>query len=73
MEKIKEFAIKNLSLIKGLGAMLLGIALVGIAHKVFINLIVFSCGALLIYYAMVELKLRKATSFINNLISRLKR
>jgi len=73
MEKLKEFALKHLSTIKGLGAMLFGVALVYTAHEVFINLIVFTSGVLLIYYAMVELKLRVVTNFVDHLIRRLRK
>jgi hypothetical protein len=71
--QVIEFLKKHLSLIKGLVALIFGISLVYLSHKLIINLIVFSGGMLLIYYGLVELKLRKITDFIDGLVSKLKR
>lgn len=78
-EKFKEYSNvalkwggKNISLIKGFLALLFGITLLYRSHRVFINFIVFSCGLGLIYYGLVELKLRKVTNFVDKIIAKLR-
>jgi len=79
-KKFKEYSTqimklggKHISLIKGFLALLFGIALLYRSHRVFINFIVFSCGLMLVYYGLVELKLRKITDFIDKMIAKLRR
>lgn len=64
---------KNISLLKGLGALLFGIALIYLSHRLILRLIVFFFGLLLIYYGLTELKLKKITNFIDKLVGKLKR
>ena len=64
---------KHVSFLKGLFALFFGVALILLAHRVIINLFVFSCGALLIYYGLTELKLYKITSFIDSFFAKLRR
>ncbi|MBU1007857.1 hypothetical protein KKA53_02155 [Candidatus Dependentiae bacterium] len=64
---------KHITLIKGLLALLFGVALLYRSHRVFINFIVFCSGSALIYYGLVELKLRKITDFIDKMIAKLRK
>ena len=79
-EKIKKYSNsaikwggKHMSLIKGFVALLFGIALLYRSHRVFINFIVFSCGLLLIYYGLVELKLKRITGFVDRMIDKFRK
>jgi len=79
METVKEISKttmkwgrKNISLIKGLSALLLGIALVYLSHRLILNLVVFSFGLVLIYFGLKELRLKKITDFIDNMIAKIK-
>lgn len=77
MKKISEATIswgkKHMTFLKGLGALLFGISLVSLSHRLILNLIVFTAGLLLIYYGLVILKLKKITDFIDKLLSNLKK
>ncbi|MCK4517629.1 hypothetical protein KAT92_02555 [Candidatus Babeliales bacterium] len=64
---------KNISIIKGLAALLFGISLIYLSHRIVINLVVFSCGLLLIYYGFGELKLQKITGFIDRMAAKILR
>jgi len=68
LEKVKKVSGKHISTIKGLIALLFGIALVYIARSVIINIIVFSCGLLLMYYSLGELKLQKIRAYIDQMV-----
>ena len=70
--QVMEFFKKHLSLIKGLIALIFGISLIYLSHKLIINIIVFSAGLLLIYYGLIMLKLRKITDFIDGIVARLR-
>lgn len=80
IKKLKEFSratlnwsSKHIALLKGLGALLIGILFVYLSHKLILNLIVFSGGLLLIYYGLVKLKLKKITDFIDKIVAKFKR
>lgn len=63
---------KHVSFIKGFLALLFGILLIYLSHKVIINLIVFLGGMMLIYYGLVALKLRRITDVIDKLLRKIK-
>lgn len=63
-----KWSTANLSLLKGIGALIFGIALIYLSHPVIINLIVFSCGICLLYYGLKKLRLKKITNFIDKYI-----
>ena len=76
-EKIKEYSqvvyrwsCENITLLKGIAALIFGISLIYLSHRIIINLIVFVCGALLIYYGLVQLRLRKITNIIDDIVDR---
>lgn len=80
VDKVKEltqmtvkWGNKHISLLKGLGALLFGTALVYLSHKLILNLIVFTAGLLLIYYGLHMLKLKKITDFIDRIVLKLKK
>lgn len=80
VEKLKEYSDatikwggKHWSLLKGLGALLFGVLLVYLSHKLIINLIVFSFGLLLIYFGMKELKLKKLTDFADKMVDKIRK
>jgi hypothetical protein len=64
---------KHISLLKGLGALAFGISLVYLSHKLILNLIVFSAGLLLIYYGLIELRLKKITDIIDKIVAKFKK
>lgn len=80
MDKLKEYSQvavgwgnRHISLLKGLAALLFGISLVYLSHRLILNLIVFSAGLLLIYYGLVELRLKKITDVIDKIVAKFKR
>lgn len=72
MTKVSSWGGKHISLLKGLGALLFGTALIYLSHKLLINILVFIFGAALIYYGLVELKLKKITDFIDKILAKFK-
>lgn len=78
-EKLKEYseeAVKwsrsNFTIIKGLAAIIFGIALIYTSHPLLINIIVFACGALLVYYGLVILRMKKITGWIDRIVESIK-
>lgn len=73
LQAIFDWSKKHISFLKGVFALIAGVTFIYISHKLILNIIVFSGGAILIYYGLVELKLKKITNIIDGFVTKLKK
>lgn len=59
-------------MVKGLGALIVGILLILCSFKMILHILLFIGGAFLIYYGLVILQIKQATDYINFVIDKLK-
>ena len=64
IEKIKKWGADNLT---GILAIIAGLILLGITYKIILNLIIFSIGAMLIYFGLARLQLKQVTDLIDKM------
>ncbi len=64
LEKVKKWGADNLT---GLLAIIAGLILLVITYKIILNLIVFSCGAMLVYFGFARLKIKQVTDFMDKI------
>lgn len=69
IEKFKNWGANNLT---GILAIIAGLILVMLAYKIVISLLVFSLGAVLIYFGLAKLKVSQLTDFVDNISSKVK-
>ncbi|MBD3231523.1 hypothetical protein GF322_02560 [Candidatus Dependentiae bacterium] len=69
LENIKKWGADNLT---GILAIIAGIILLVITYKIILNIIIFSVGAMLIYFGLARLKIKSITNFIDNMINKFK-
>ena len=69
MENIKRWGADNLT---GILAIIAGLILLGITYKIILNLIIFSAGAVLLYFGLARMKVTAVTNFIDNMINKFK-
>jgi len=71
-ERAYQWGGRHFSFVKGIFALLFGIALIYLARGVILNLIVFSGGLMLVYYGLLALRLTKITDFIDKVAAKLR-
>lgn len=71
--KPKNINVPNMNVIKGLLAIIFGLAFMIWAYKIIFNVIIFVIGAMLIYYGLVILKIKQVTDFIDGVVVKVKR
>jgi hypothetical protein len=59
--------------IKGILAIVFGLFLVILAHKIILRMIFFTCGILFIYYGLIMLKIKQATSYIDRIVNKIRK
>ena len=70
-EKYK-LEIPNLSVVKGLLSIILGVMFVVFSFRIILNFIFLVLGSMLIYYGLAVLKMKKATDYIDNIVGRIR-
>ena len=65
--------IPNLNVIKGLLAIIFGLAFMVWAYKIIFNMALFVVGGMLIYYGLVILKIKQVTDLIDQMVAKVKR
>lgn len=71
--KPKSPNVPNLNVIKGLLAIIFGLAFMIWAYKIIFNVIIFVIGAILIYYGLVILRVKQVTNLIDQMIGKIKK
>ena len=72
-ERGKKPNVPNMSVVKGVLAIIFGLLLVVFAHKIILQIIFFVSGLFLIYYGLVVLKIRQVTDYIDSVVSKVRR
>ena len=58
--------------VKGILAIVFGLFLVVLAHKIILRMIFFTSGILFIYYGLVTLKIKQATGLSDRIVNKIR-
>ena len=70
LEKIKKWGADNLA---GLLAIIAGSVLLVITYRIILNIIIFSAGAMLVYFGFARLQIKQVTEFMDKIREKLRK
>ena len=69
LETVKKWGSDNLV---GILAFIAGLILIIITYKIIISILVFSVGAILVYFGLAKMKIKPITDFMDKMVYKIK-